>query len=340
MKHIKEMFNVCIIVPIYNGEEFLRDCLDSLLVQTYSNWKCILVNDGSTDNSQNIIDAYCSKDNRFTCLVKNNEKSASLARRYALERVDAEWIVCIDADDAVAPNFIEMLVKRQIETNADVVIWKSVRYEDGFRGGKMLWQIPALHFDMGQVVSGREACLLTLGEWQIGGSGMLRRDLLLKVPSGPYMNSDEYEQRVRFLMIDKCAFADVTYFWRANIGISDSISIRMFDRTMVDIQLEELVYCHFPERKDKIKALLWQRLFNLIYLCADFELNKSIFTQDELKRIDAMLYHSYKRMYKTKTIATYPLHGVSLLFGYNIFRKISTLYVKYKRSNGGMFHYQ
>lgn len=334
---MKDYFDVCIIIPVYNAEEFLRECLDSLQMQTYSNWECLLVNDGSTDNSQYIIDEYCSIDSRFRCLIKKNEKSASLARRYAIQRTSSEWIICIDADDAIAPNYLEQLINRQLETNADMVTGRRVRYEDGFKGGKVLWQLPQADFDMKQVLSGREACLLTLGGWKIGGNGIVRRSIILKTSPGPYMNSDEYEDRERLLLVDKYAFAETTYYFRANIGTSDAVSVRMFDRTLVDIQLEKFVYKYFPERKDKIKALIWQRYFNLIYLCADYNINAAQFSKEESLKIRRILLSSYKKINKFRTICRCPLHAIMMLFGFEIFLTMSTFYVKYKRSHGGTF---
>ena len=65
--------DITVIVPIYNAATFLRDSLDSIVKQTYKDWKCILVNDGSPDNSQSIIDEYCAKDTRFVSFCKKNE---------------------------------------------------------------------------------------------------------------------------------------------------------------------------------------------------------------------------------------------------------------------------
>ena len=133
------------------------------------------------------------------------------------------------------------------------------------------------------------------------------------------MNSDEYEQRERLLYVKKYAFADVVYYYRANVGTSDKVSVRMFDRTLVDIQLEEFVHKHFPDRKDKIKALVWQRYFNLIYLAADFKINESQFSVEEIDKIKNVLRYSYQQIDKLKTIYYYPIHALMLLLGFKIF---------------------
>ena len=141
-----QTLDITIIVPVYNAEEFLRECLDSICSQTYKQWKCVLVNDGSTDRSQTIIDEYCKNDGRFTCLIKKNEKSAALARRYALERNDSEWIMSVDADDAISPDLLEKCVARQIETNADCVTGYRIGCSDGLSGEN--WRLPLKDFDM------------------------------------------------------------------------------------------------------------------------------------------------------------------------------------------------
>ena len=132
--------DITIIVPVYNAEQYLCECLDSICAQTYTGWKCVIVNDGSTDGSQSIIDEYCEKDNRFRCFIKENEKSASLARWYALQRVDSEWVMSVDADDAIEPEFLEKIVQRQIETGADCVTGWRIGCADGLKGEN--WRIP------------------------------------------------------------------------------------------------------------------------------------------------------------------------------------------------------
>lgn len=75
---------VSIIVPVYNVQKFLPDCLDSIRGQTYQNWECILVDDGSTDNSGKICDEYADYENRFVVIHKENGGISS-ARNAALE---------------------------------------------------------------------------------------------------------------------------------------------------------------------------------------------------------------------------------------------------------------
>lgn len=101
---------VSIIVPIYNVEKYLRECLDSVLAQSYTDWEAILVDDGSPDLSGAICDEYASKDTRFKVFHKQNG-GVSSARNMALEHAHGRYIMFMDSDDMLFSNAIETLVK-------------------------------------------------------------------------------------------------------------------------------------------------------------------------------------------------------------------------------------
>lgn len=333
-----EPIDLTIIVPIYNAEKYLRECLDSIRNQTYKEWKCVLVNDGSTDSSQDIIEEYCTRDKRFSYLTKENEKSAARAREYGMKHTLSKWVMSVDADDAISLDFIEKLIVRQQETDAEVVTGYRIGCADGLQGEN--WRLPSKDFDMTQILSGQECCLMTLGGWQIGGSGISLRTLHDGLEAGPYMNSDEYKERQFALRVKTHAFADAKYYFRHNIGTSDRISVRMFDRTLVDMQLEQFVYDNFPERADKIRALAWQRLFNLIYLTADYNIHKKEFTSEEQEKARGILLTSYKAINRKTARQAAPWQSLMLTHSFGLFNILATLYVQYKRSHGGTFYYR
>lgn len=114
------MPKVSIIIPVYNVEVFVRQCLESIEAQTYSDFEAILVDDGSTDNSGKICDEYAGKDSRFVVIHKQNEGVAK-ARLTGFEHSKGDLISFIDADDYVSPLYLENLSKPIIENNADLV---------------------------------------------------------------------------------------------------------------------------------------------------------------------------------------------------------------------------
>ena len=110
---------ISIILPIYNGEQYLRDCLESILKQKYHNFEVILVNDGSIDSSEAICRQYVNRDDRFR-YVQKEHGGASSARNYGLELVKGEYVTFIDADDWVEENYLELLHQSLKENNADI----------------------------------------------------------------------------------------------------------------------------------------------------------------------------------------------------------------------------
>ena len=100
-----------VIVPCYNQAEYLSDALDSVLAQVYSNWECIIVNDGSHDNSDVIAKRYLARDARFQYISKKNEGIA-IARNYGILHSNGELILPLDADDLIAPHYLVKAVEQ------------------------------------------------------------------------------------------------------------------------------------------------------------------------------------------------------------------------------------
>ena len=112
---------ISIIVPIYNVENYLRQCLDSILNQTYQNFECLLINDGSPDNSADICREYVSKDSRFRYFEKENG-GVSSARNLGIEHSKGEYITFIDSDDWVDSDYLEVLYNSLVDERADIAI--------------------------------------------------------------------------------------------------------------------------------------------------------------------------------------------------------------------------
>lgn len=94
-----------IIVPCYNQEKYLEECLVSVLNQTYKDWECIIVNDGSTDNSEKIALEFKRKDSRFVLISKTNE-GLSATRNYGINHSRGTYILPLDGDDKIGENYI------------------------------------------------------------------------------------------------------------------------------------------------------------------------------------------------------------------------------------------
>ena len=120
-KDIYKDMKVSVIVPVYNTENYLRKCLDSLVNQTFKDFEVIVVNDGSSDNSQNIINEYISKYPFIKAFRKENGGISS-ARNTGLNYATGEYIAFVDSDDYVEMFFLEKMYEKAINSNSDVVI--------------------------------------------------------------------------------------------------------------------------------------------------------------------------------------------------------------------------
>ena len=111
---------ISVIVPVYNVEEYLEECLDSIKSQTYKNIEVILVNDGSTDNSQAICERYCQQDPRFQ-LINQENRGLSGARNRGIQESTAEFITFVDSDDIIKDDMLYQLIEKMDSEDIDIV---------------------------------------------------------------------------------------------------------------------------------------------------------------------------------------------------------------------------
>ncbi len=120
---------ISVIIPVYNVEKYLRECVDSVLNQTYDNFEIILIDDGSTDSSGKICDEYAYNDARITVVHKENE-GQSVARNIGIEYSSGDWLYFPDSDDYIAGDTFETLLKKAVTEKADIVIFDAYSFSD------------------------------------------------------------------------------------------------------------------------------------------------------------------------------------------------------------------
>lgn len=111
---------ISVVVPVYNVEKYLKQCLDSVVNQTFFDFECICINDGSTDNSLSILQEYVNKDKRFK-IISTENKGIYSARNTGIKLSNCEYITFIDSDDWIENNYLEKLYD-SITENDDVVV--------------------------------------------------------------------------------------------------------------------------------------------------------------------------------------------------------------------------
>lgn len=118
-----------VIVPIFNKEEYINECIDSILNQSFNNFELILVDDGSNDNCPSICDSYKKKDSRVVAIHKENGGLVS-ARKAGTKIAKGEYIVCVDADDYIKNNYLNNMAIEINQNHSDIVCTGHIRLEE------------------------------------------------------------------------------------------------------------------------------------------------------------------------------------------------------------------
>lgn len=128
IKNIDEM-KISIIIPVYNVEKYLRECLDSVLNQTLTDIEIICINDGSTDNSLQILEEYAAKDERIKIINQEN-KGLACARNTGINNATGKYIFFLDSDDYLLPNVISELYDNAQNFDVDILMSKCKAFAD------------------------------------------------------------------------------------------------------------------------------------------------------------------------------------------------------------------
>jgi len=324
------MRKVSIIIPIYNAERFLRETLDSIIGQTMKEWVCLLMNDGSTDNSVSICEEYVARDHRFLLHTLPNSGSADIPIGEGIKLAATDFISVVGHDDTLVPDYYERLFKRQEETNADIitaVMRHSLHELDG-----ELWRTPPRSFDFSQVLSGEEAFRLTIKRWSICLNGMLCRTAIIQdVERFHYMCSDEFSGRQTLFKASKVAFVDVEYLYRNNDeSISHKVAPRLWDRLIVDKQIEDFVLLHYSD-EDIIENEVTDRFFNYVKLIGLYNIRGYELSKDNRQLIKDRLHNNYKELNHPLIRKYLPRHYFTfLLLGWWNFYVVSSIWCRIK----------
>lgn len=141
---------ISIIIPCYNVEKYLPKCLDSVINQTYKNIEIICVNDGSTDNTLDVLDNYKDRDDRFV-IVNQNNSGVSVARNNAFKYVTGDYIMFIDGDDWIDETTCQKAINKVLLNDYDMVIWNYVREFPNNPLPKQIFGIEEIIYDKEEV---------------------------------------------------------------------------------------------------------------------------------------------------------------------------------------------
>lgn len=290
---------ISVVMPAYNAEEYIAEAIESVINQTFKDWELIIVDDCSQDNTFFIASKYVHKDNRIKLYkLENNSGSAYIPRKKAIELSQSEWIVALDADDFIDKEDLSILYSRQNETHADIVLHRLIRINDN---GKEEFQIPASNFNFKTIISGKEACLLTIGQWIINGNGLFRKELYnqiwIKKSDYTGMNGDELLTRLLFLSAEKIAFCKAKYFYRYNpLSISNKFSTKSFDILQTNRELKKLVFENYGRSSNAAQQIILKQWQDIKLCCNLLYTNKKLIPKTKQKALKSEIYQDWKEL--------------------------------------------
>jgi glycosyltransferase involved in cell wall biosynthesis len=247
---------ISIVMPVYNGEKYLRNSLQSILEQTYSNFEVIIVNDASTDNTLNILKEYAAKDKRIKVFTNQNNQKLPKSLNIGFEQCAGEYFTWTSDDNLLHPNTLEILIK-EIERGKDVSIVFS-RYEFIDDNGEVFGKSP-LYSDLNEIYCNNivGACFLYKREVHFALGGYDVEKFLI----------EDYDFWMRAYRQFKFSYIpEILYSYRMhknNLG-----STRMEDIRLKKIELlkENLIFIN----NDDIKQRINKEISNCYYDAANF----------------------------------------------------------------------
>lgn len=214
---------ISVIVPIYNTEKYLVECVESIREQTYSNIEIILVDDGSTDASIEICDEFSKKDSRVRVFHKENEGSA-VAKNFGIQQSKGEYIILVDSDDIVSDKMIEVLYTHIKEKNADIAIGNYYIYDESDKN--FYFYVTDKDFSVEELAI-QEIMNRQAGDWRFNSSAfilptfkLIKKELFKEVQFSNGRRFDDEATMHRFyLLASKIIFInDNLYRYRQRSG--------------------------------------------------------------------------------------------------------------------------
>lgn len=300
------MAEVSIIVPVYQVENYIRQCIDSILAQTFTDFELILVDDGSKDGSGQICDEYAWMDERVKVIHQENG-GLSDARNKGMDHMTGNYFMFVDSDDYIEPNMVECLYKSILEKKVDLVVcnylyfFENDRKKDFATNGKA------------EVLSGAEIFYnrkneRNYGIWTIACNKLYKSDIFGKVrfPYGKYHEdefwaNDIYQMDIKVAVIPECLY---DYRQRDNSIMGKKSIARNLD---IIEALQERIHIYLKKEKYANQAYK-VFIFSLEYLEESKRLitnrdEKERFKQEERRTKDIVKQLQKRKLSKMKRMS-------------------------------------
>lgn len=308
---------ISLVIPVYNTEKFLEKCFQSAISQDYPNLEILILNNGSTDGSQAIIEKYAKLDTRVVAYTIDHVSTVKESKDNCYYRAKGEWITTLDSDDTVEPCFVSKLWKKQQSAKVDLVLATMVGVD--FDGNR-LSVLPREGFDYDIVMTGEESMLNTIKTWRFGMNGaFINRKLFKNI----YIDNeqcrfytDEVDSRLFLKEAALVGFSPAEYYHTHNpSSTGQKLSWNKYKYKLQTRQglLRLMKECDMVSSKE-YGSLIWQSLGLSFLTCKFFICNKSIVKKgdmEDFKRIEKELLQEIDlQRCKLSTLFYAPLKGL------------------------------
>ena len=292
----------------YNAEQYIDSAICSVLNQTYDDWELIIVDDGSTDNTAQKIDAYSEKDKRIISVHQRNSGTAAQARNTALQYVTGDYVQLLDSDDLLGEDFLEKMEEALIVFAND----NQIRFDEiqnlvsvispiviGIdEKGQNVGEVTHAKNYVGKTIAGENAFVLSL-DWKIHGCVCTNARVLKNIKYAPELiNGDEFTTRKLFYTAVNVLFTDAVYYYRFNTN-STTRNIDNRPRTYEALITEGNIYKYVVNEcasKNIIAKCRKKWMKSMMLYQSRFNREAKDYSNENKKKIVEILYTNYKEL--------------------------------------------
>ena len=273
------MAEVSIIVPVYQVEKYIRQCVDSILAQTFTDFELILVDDGSKDQSGKICDEYARMDTRVKVIHKENGGAADTRNRGVNQAV-GNYVMFVDSDDYLAPTMLECLYRNILNENADIAACNYLYFFENDRKKDFATNVQS------EVLTGTEIFYYRKNErnygfWTVVWNKLMKRETVGKVRfrSGKYYEDEFWANEIYQMDIKIVTIPECLYYYRQHEN--STMRQKKIARSLDLIEAyQERIYIYLKEQKYAEQAY---KVF--VYSLEHLEESKRLITnEDERKK--------------------------------------------------------
>ena len=285
--------DISVVMPAYNAMNFIADAVNSVLKQSFCNLELIVVDDCSTDDTWNIISRIAEVDSRLKIIkLEDNSGSAKYPREVAVNMASADWICWVDADDIIPYDYLEKLLLRQQNTDADIVCSQMIAFQNNINNVRYTLPDISLNNNGDDILPGRVAVMKTIGSWSLNANGFMVRKSLWSGTSlflnrdANWMDADDVSTREMILSANKVAFSDAVYYYRIHSeAITKKLSVKKFHTLITDECVVRMIDGEFGEKSPQARITRNQYLHRILSFMRLVVVNKGRLSYDDFSEI-------------------------------------------------------